>query len=167
MFEFFKTCGHGLLGIILAPFYVVLLLLYSVYALVLFIISLIRLTICDLRNIFTKKGNFINPFKELPEDILVKQCLANEEAAIQNPVSSNNVQPTVQNVTINYYGTLPPNMNPNQNPNNIMNQMPNGTPIEQQQFQGLSNQNVINQIPEKKERKTSDMIEDDFEGGKF
>lgn len=170
MVDFLKAVGHGLLGIILAPFYIVLLLLYSVYSLGVFLVYLVRITICDLRNMFSKTGKFVNPFKELPEDILVKQILANEKEAIQNPIdSSKPVQQNVTNITYNIYGMNPnniPGLNSNQNA-----QIPTQPPvdsenrIENQNFTPLPNYETTSQQTNKKVHRTSDVSDDDFDGG--
>ena len=191
MFDILKTCLYGLLAILLSPFVCLFLLLYAVYGIFLFLYILIRSIVIDLRNIFNKKGEFINPFKELPEDVLCRQILERQKEELQNPQGSE-VKEQVQNIIYqqNFYGTFPPNMQGNfpnhqgmPNPNNVINNQPplssnqqlnnqnpypyaNYSPIEQQQFNALGNStpgnNVIN--PPKNDNTLTDDLEDDKGG---
>ena len=88
MFDILKTCLYGLLAILLSPFVCLFLLLYAIYWIFLFLYILIRSIVIDLRNIFNKKGEFINPFKELPEDVLCRQILERQKEELQNPQGS-------------------------------------------------------------------------------
>lgn len=191
MFDILKTCLYGLLAIVLSPFVCLFLLLYAIYGIFLFLYILIRSIVIDLRNIFNKKGEFINPFKELPEDVLCRQILERQKEELQNPQGSE-VKEQVQNIIYqqNFYGTFPPNMQGNfpnpqgmPNPNNMINNQPplpsnqqlnnqnpypytNYSPIEQQQFNALGNStpgnNVIN--PPKNDNTLTDDLEDDKGG---
>ena len=160
MFDFLKTFITGILAVLLLPFLCLFLVGYAIYGLGLFIFILVKTIIIDLKNMFNKKGEFINPFKELPEDVQCRQILERQKQELQNP-QEKEVQPqSVNNIVYqqNFYGYPPPNpqqpfsQNPyqqqlpyGQNPgyfNDPNNQIPNPQfpPIANNPFGALPNQ---------------------------
>ncbi len=95
MIEFLKTFGKGLLYFVLLPFIVVFLLLYGLYLLVIFFITLFKILVLFF------KGKTISLKNELDEKAF--EILKNKK---MNNVTTNTAQQAQGNTINNTYNTI-------------------------------------------------------------
>jgi hypothetical protein len=148
MFDFLKTFGQGLLYIILSPFILILVAVYTIYCVFLFIYMFIKRVVMFFLG--------YNMKDELPIDKIAKMHMKEVEEEANKPTTPAPVEqtPVQPQQTIYQQFIVMPNQNGGFTPINL----PNGfeiKPVENTQTPQIENQ-VIDQIEESEKEEDSD-----------